>query len=131
MILNPDDRIKYKNKIAYTYEMNHDKSIELYGGDLDSYPTSPLNNKNYDESVILPNPSVEMSEEEYLANGYTVENGERIYYPEFEKYNPEYVPTERKEDEEKYTKVMDERTVTTDFRRDDGDLQRYEFPEDN
>ena len=127
IVMNPDDRVKYKKQVRTFYYMNHDKSIELYGEDLSTYPLSPMYIRDTDESVLVPSGTA-IPEEIYARYGYTEEDYDRIYDTNFNLYNPIFIPTKRNDDELIYTKVV-EGIETTEFRPEpDTSTQRYVYP---
>lgn len=102
VILDADDRVKYENDIKYTYFFDHDKSIELYGDDLEKYPKPKI--VDYEDDIKVDE-TIKVPEEEYRQYGYftTDDNYRRKYDPPF-KFEPDRkIETEDPDNKERTT----------------------------
>ena len=127
LILNPDDRVKYIKQVKNLYFLNHDKSIEQFGDQLVAYPLSPMKIRNVDESTLIPDENIIISEEEYASKGYWVENYERVYGTIFNPFTYKFDPTTRNVNEEYYSKLV-ENISTKNFKREKPDPNHYHYP---
>ena len=69
LLLNADDRVKYKESVKKHYWFDHDKTLAEYGTDPSKYPQAP-EQERFDETVINYDPRITMDEADYRQHGY-------------------------------------------------------------
>lgn len=127
ILLNPDDRVRYIKLIRTFYYFNHDMSIEAYGEKLENYPKSPIELRDINESTLVPNDNIVISEDQYRRHGYWVSDFERVYSTRFKPYNDVFVPTKRNKNEKYYDKIV-EGIETKTFKRERDTSIHYKDP---
>ena len=117
ILLNSDDRVRYIKLVKTLYYSNHDSSMNVYGNSLEDYPKSPIEIRNINESTLVPDDKIVMSEDHYSRHGYWVDNFERVYSTRFHPYNDIFVPTTRNRNEIYYNKTVED-VETKTFKRE-------------